>query len=204
MMNQRTITRLLAILLLSAASSCSYLDMIPDNVATLDQSFKERNQARKFLFSCYFFMPKTVNLARDPAMLGGDEIWWAVARAEMPLGIARGEQSVVNPISGHLETRYQGIRNCNIFLENISRVPDMEEEEKRRWAAEVKFLKAYYHFYSLRMYGPVPLIKENLPISTGPESVQVSRATARSEEHTSELQSLMRISYAVICLKTKH
>src|SRR3546814_10530783 len=26
----------------------------------------------------------------------------------------------------------------------------------------------------------------------------------RSEEHTSELQSLMRISYAVLCLKTKH
>src|SRR3546814_2543432 len=26
---------------------------------------------------------------------------------------------------------------------------------------------------------------------------------ARSEEHTSELQSLMRISYAVLCLKTK-
>src|SRR3546814_5987578 len=28
-------------------------------------------------------------------------------------------------------------------------------------------------------------------------------AAARSEEHTSELQSLMRISYAVICLKKK-
>src|SRR3546814_4410685 len=27
--------------------------------------------------------------------------------------------------------------------------------------------------------------------------------TGRSEEHTSELQSLMRISYAVFCLKTK-
>src|SRR3546814_8983730 len=27
--------------------------------------------------------------------------------------------------------------------------------------------------------------------------------TARSEEHTSELQSLMRISYAVFCLKKK-
>src|SRR3546814_7316373 len=27
---------------------------------------------------------------------------------------------------------------------------------------------------------------------------------ARSEEHTSELQSLMRISYAVLCLKKKH
>src|SRR3546814_4303558 len=30
-----------------------------------------------------------------------------------------------------------------------------------------------------------------------------SRAVNRSEEHTSELQSLMRISYAVFCLKKK-
>src|SRR3546814_8218097 len=29
-------------------------------------------------------------------------------------------------------------------------------------------------------------------------------AVLRSEEHTSELQSLMRISYAVFCLKTKN
>src|SRR3546814_4266260 len=29
------------------------------------------------------------------------------------------------------------------------------------------------------------------------------RSLARSEEHTSELQSLMRISYAVFCLKKK-
>src|SRR3546814_4937307 len=29
-------------------------------------------------------------------------------------------------------------------------------------------------------------------------------ANTRSEEHTSELQSLMRISYAVFCLKKKH
>src|SRR3546814_7600640 len=29
------------------------------------------------------------------------------------------------------------------------------------------------------------------------------RARSRSEEHTSELQSLMHISYAVFCLKTK-
>src|SRR3546814_3681578 len=31
----------------------------------------------------------------------------------------------------------------------------------------------------------------------------VQRQTSRSEEHTSELQSLMRISYAVFCLKKK-
>src|SRR3546814_1185383 len=32
---------------------------------------------------------------------------------------------------------------------------------------------------------------------------EVHRLRARSEEHTSELQSLMRISYAVFCLKNK-
>src|SRR3546814_7592842 len=35
-----------------------------------------------------------------------------------------------------------------------------------------------------------------LPLEEGSKS--------RSEEHTSELQSLMRISYAVFCLKKKH
>src|SRR3546814_10824434 len=38
-----------------------------------------------------------------------------------------------------------------------------------------------------------------------PDSSAASRsASTRSEEHTSELQSLMRISYAVFCLKNKH
>src|SRR3546814_5462036 len=32
---------------------------------------------------------------------------------------------------------------------------------------------------------------------------QMSKLANRSEEHTSELQSLMRISYAVFCLKKK-
>src|SRR3546814_4968745 len=34
-------------------------------------------------------------------------------------------------------------------------------------------------------------------------SARLVRASSRSEEHTSELQSLMRISYAVFCLKKK-
>src|SRR3546814_8230613 len=34
--------------------------------------------------------------------------------------------------------------------------------------------------------------------------VRVPPKTMRSEEHTSELKSLMRISYAVFCLKTKN
>src|SRR3546814_2192218 len=41
-------------------------------------------------------------------------------------------------------------------------------------------------------------------ISLGNCSGAATIASSRSEEHTSELQSLMRISYAVFCLKKKH
>src|SRR3546814_3960890 len=38
----------------------------------------------------------------------------------------------------------------------------------------------------------------------GSEPAPVSAAASRSEEHTSELQSLMRISYAVSCLNKEN
>src|SRR3546814_9705238 len=43
------------------------------------------------------------------------------------------------------------------------------------------------------------------PSSMGNEPIfaELAATTNRSEEHTSELQSLMRISYAVFCLKKK-
>src|SRR3546814_7392108 len=40
--------------------------------------------------------------------------------------------------------------------------------------------------------------------ATSVPGTTVNAAIVRSEEHTSELQSLMRISYAVFCLKNKN
>src|SRR3546814_4492596 len=40
-------------------------------------------------------------------------------------------------------------------------------------------------------------------LGPGRRTIPALGGTARSEEHTSELQSLMRISYAVFCLKKK-
>src|SRR3546814_9519353 len=45
--------------------------------------------------------------------------------------------------------------------------------------------------------GPVAAVELYL------DAVPGKRSASRSEEHTSELQSLMRISYAVFCLKKK-
>src|SRR3546814_7623690 len=49
-------------------------------------------------------------------------------------------------------------------------------------------------------------MRENPRFSTGSQALTSWRkicSSPRSEEHTSELQSLMRISYAVFCLKKK-
>src|SRR3546814_10207997 len=53
--------------------------------------------------------------------------------------------------------------------------------------------------------GEQPTMVPNSRISTAtPRSARVvMRTIGRSEEHTSELQSLMRISYAVFCLNKK-
>src|SRR3546814_9194205 len=41
-------------------------------------------------------------------------------------------------------------------------------------------------------------------VNFSPAAIRICCCTKRSEEHTSELQSLMRISYAVFCLKKKN
>src|SRR3546814_5019551 len=55
---------------------------------------------------------------------------------------------------------------------------------------------------------PIALLRDwETPIPAKPEALAMWRAVCslllRSEEHTSELQSLMRISYAVFCLQQK-
>src|SRR3546814_7294669 len=54
---------------------------------------------------------------------------------------------------------------------------------------------------------PRPVLHQDQRVSARlrlPAEAGRCRQTHRSEEHTSELQSLMRISYAVICLKKKN
>src|SRR3546814_4609280 len=59
----------------------------------------------------------------------------------------------------------------------------------------------------LLLHGPLRRIRRSGCPRRGDQGEGVpgySRGLRRSEEHTSELQSLMRISYAVFCLKKKN
>ncbi len=167
------------IILVFGISGCDYLDVVPDNVATIDNAFTLRNTAEKYLFTCYRYLPSHSSFSANPAFLGGDEIWTIKDGAEPnTFHIAQGNQNVNSPLVNYWDggsEPYKGIRDCNIFMENIDNVPDLTNEEKIRWISEVKFLKAYYHFWLLRMYGPIPIIKENISIAADPSEVRVER-----------------------------
>src|SRR3546814_5319355 len=56
----------------------------------------------------------------------------------------------------------------------------------------------------LRMSDDPVAARRIATIGTKQASMTAWSSNVRSEEHTSELQSLMRISYAVFCLKTQN
>src|SRR3546814_7769386 len=51
--------------------------------------------------------------------------------------------------------------------------------------------------------GDDPTLMLNAPVPAAKKVLEKAGLTKETEEHTSELQSLMRISYAVFCLKKK-
>jgi hypothetical protein len=166
-----------------------YLDIVPDNVATLDYAFRDRVGAEKYLFTCYTFLPYIGQPAGDPAIMGGDEIWahedqnyYGSTGSFNAFHIKQGFQNSDNPLlnfwdgANNGRALFRALRDCNIFLENIDKVgPDLRSEDRTKWKAEVKYLKAYYHYYLLRMYGPIPLARENIPVSAGIDEVRTYR-----------------------------
>src|SRR3546814_5039019 len=76
------------------------------------------------------------------------------------------------------------------------------------WTILITFFIAKRLSFYVRKVPPAPkavsLITLWRALTRAAFGINAWRSLRRSEEHTSELQSLMRISYAVFCLKKKH
>lgn len=183
------ISRIVVVFALVAiiASCDDYLNIIPDNTPTIDHAFKNRHEAEKYLYGCFSFLPNHADPTSNPALFGGDEVWYIdPANIVSPLlwNIAKGNQGTNSPLADYWASIQDGsnlqggkalftaLSDCNIFLENIDKPFDLDKSERDWWVSEVLFLKAYYHYYLFRMYGPIPLIRENLPISSTTEEVR--------------------------------
>lgn len=185
---------LAAFVLVGSASGCdSFLDVMPDNVANMDHVFANKSEAENYLATLYSF-PMSVTARQNFMFLGADDIWTFPSSPNVDnyssnyaWRLARGEQNVNTPYVNCWDGGYGGvnyfraIRECNTFLEEIApekgRLNDLDDYTRTRWMAEAKFLKAYYHFCLFRMYGPIPIVDDNLAIDEKTDVVRVRRAT---------------------------
>jgi hypothetical protein len=173
--------------------SCNdYLSIVPDDIPSMEHVFNSHTTTEQFLFTCYSYLPNPADLLATQGMMSSRECWfrpegWYWLAGDSNGGnfytwhIARGLQNSNNPYTNYWDggqggiPLFNAIRDCNIFLENIDNAVDVEPYEKKRWTAEVKFLKAFYHYYLMRMYGPIPVIRENIPVGALTKEVQVYR-----------------------------
>lgn len=173
-------------------TQCDYLDIVPDNVVEVGSLFENRDKALNALSTCYRYMPNYEKLHQSMS-LAGDE-WVGRLDAEVADArwntrgekLMRGWNNSNDPIlnywagGGGANSLYEGIRVCNIFLQNIDNVPDLTPNEIKDWIAQVKILKAYYHYYLIRLYGPIVIVDENLEPYSSVEEVRQERQSIDS------------------------
>ncbi|MCF3111806.1 RagB/SusD family nutrient uptake outer membrane protein [Niabella sp. CC-SYL272] len=178
-----------AFILFVGMTGCKkYLDIVPQNVGTLDYAFRNRSEAEKYLFTCYSTLQQRSNMVNDPWFATGGELvlpqeYLGQTNLTAPgLQLVKGGvQNKDNPVlnywdgSGSAPGYYDAIRRCNTFLENVDKPIDLQSFEKERWIAEAKFLKAYYHFFLAKMYGPIPMVKNNTPVTAPTEETRPKR-----------------------------
>lgn len=55
---------------------------------------------------------------------------------------------------------YKGIRQASLFVQNIDMNTEFSETERTDMKAQAQFLIAYYYWFMVRLFGPVPIIPD--------------------------------------------
>ena len=191
----RKIYYFLTLIFLFSSLGCNeFLDILPDDKPELKDAFKDQYNAEKYLFTCYNSLPNFAEPSNTLGLSGGGDIIYSERNTggglpsgpPAPMMAFLKGNNAVNPYAnfwdgqnGASGSLWQGIRHCNVFLENIRLEDggprDLDETLRSQWIAEVKTIKAYLHFYLLRLYGPIPIIDKVIPISGKGDQVNVYR-----------------------------
>ncbi|MEA5080808.1 MAG: RagB/SusD family nutrient uptake outer membrane protein [Dysgonamonadaceae bacterium] len=179
---------LISFSLLFSISGCSdYLNIVPDNTATVDKMFENKEKTIQALATCYAYIPDVFNNHYLTSLTLGNEYvapvkWNFRSDVFISNRVMMGDQNVDNPYysywnggTGGARNIYQGIRYCNIFLNNIKQVPDLEPGDYEDYIAQVKFIKAYLHFILLKNYGPIVIADKEMDINASQEEIHQYR-----------------------------
>ena len=164
-------------ILLAMVSFCgceSFLDRQPDEALTPEALFKKRATTLQYLATVYSQQPNyyTIQSNVNPWDSASDESsesfsnysrCWAnqMSHDEWTTGM-----NTLSDIS--YELPYRGVREATYFMEHVGECAELTEIEVKWLYNEAKFMRAYYYYYMLRIYGPVFMLGEELaPLDSG-------------------------------------
>lgn len=177
-------TVLVLLLLVLVSTGCKkFLSQVPDDRLTIEETFRNRSTAEKFLASVYSYIPRewsqrfVGNSNSGPWTGASDEaeyLWGFVASNDINIGSWDAGSWFTQVFWRDF---YRGIRSASIFIDNIDKVTvDINDEQKRRYKAEARALRAMYYFYLTRIYGPVVLMGNNvIPVDVPASSINLPR-----------------------------
>jgi hypothetical protein len=158
----------LMIVVLSIVSSCKkgFLDQVPNDRLTLEETFANRNTAEKFLNNIYSNIPdefgqRNPGGSRNAGLWtgGSDEaeyLWGFVQSNNVNIGNWDATSGFVND---YYNNYYRGIRSATYFMAHIGDVKnDISDQLIVQYRAEARALRAMFYFYLLRLYGPVVIL----------------------------------------------
>jgi len=155
---------LLIKLLLVTSCQKDFLEKRPEEDITIEEAFLQRRYAEGFLTDIYAGIPNEIYFTDmadiNPFIIASDEmnVPWPEKFSKL---MNRGSWNSFNVAGQIWVNMYEGIRKSNIFLKHIHLTPTDEtftEQDKQRWIGEARFLRAFYHFLLMRIYGPVPIL----------------------------------------------
>lgn len=171
----------------------SFLEKAPGVAITQDSIFGKAEYARRFLWSTYrqmyYGIPFDWSSIGDKMNTSMFECLsdcyqshnsWAGPNRYYYSGTYTA--STEDDENSQFETRFsfinegvwEAVRAAWLFIENVDRVPDMEEAERERLKAEAKLIIATRYFDVFRHFGGVPIVKQSFEVDT---DFQVPRGT---------------------------
>ena len=168
-------TFIIVILMLLSAitfNSCEdYIDIdeyVYDK-ATIDTIFMSKTRTLEYIIGTSALLKNESNFVGDwdyradfPSGMGSDEAiqpWvnWDHAGSCLVVDqvTPRNTQNV-NPWPDY----YKGIRKANIILARVDGNPELSDAELRDYKGLAHFLRAYFYYSLVRLYGPVPILPD--------------------------------------------
>lgn len=168
-------------LILILLSSCNLLDQTSESSFTPDNFYKNADDARAAVNAVYDPL-KTANLY-DQAMWvlqdqATDDAEWGGGRSTANQAKNDLDKYTFTPATSTFQsvwtTAYQGINRANTVQDRVPAIP-MDTALKSRLLAEARFMRGFYYFTLVRLFGGVPLI---LKETTSLDNLAIPRATA--------------------------